>query len=664
MEAIGIADDPDVREVQAELMRSLVDKVLTGQLTEESVCTKETLAELRAKEAMGAEDKPGADDGSVKQEDSAPVGAVGSLDPSVFWDEQGVSHVRGLGDRDRQRKFLAVLDDIQSFAEAIRQSPGAELDRFIQALRGGFIAPSSGGDPIANPDSVPTGRNLFGVDAEKAPSEEAWRVGCQLGDDILARQLASEGRYPTQVAFSLWGGEFIRSRGTNIAQILYLMGVRPVRNSRGSVYDVEVIPSEELGRPRIDVLIQTSGQFRDIAASRVTLMDKAVQLVSALDDEPYPNFVRDGTTETEMRLKENGLSPKEAREFATARIFGAANNRSYGTDIMGLVEKGDTWEDEQEVADRYVRNMGGIYRDGGTWGTYKEGLFEAQMQGTEVVVQPRSSNTWGPLSLDHVYEFMGGVTLAIRAKTGVDPTGYFNDLRKRGRAKATTSVSAIREEARTTIWNPKFIQGMQREGASAAGSLTESVRNMYGWNVMQPSAISQDMWDETYAVFIDDKHDLAMREYFEGKNPYALQNMTSVMLEAARKGYWAPSEEVLQNLAKIHVELVEKFGAGCSYETCGNRKLQEYIEGNLIAPGSDVTPEMLADYQASLAKVLESSAPLPDVEGIAMDEKIEQTEEAETPVRSEGALLLAACIMAATVVLLGIGYGRSWRAAA
>ena len=509
---------------------------------------------------------------------------------------------------------------------------------------------------------MPAGRNLYGVDAEKTPTEEAWRVGCRLADDILARQMATKGRYPKQVAFSLWGGELIRGKGTNIAQILYLMGVRPVRNSRGSVYDVEVIPSEDLGRPRIDVLVQTSGQFRDIAASRISLMDKAVQLVSELEEEPYPNFVRDGTAETEMRLKEEGMSPKEARDFATARIFGAANNRSYGTDIMGLVEKGDTWEDEQEVADRYVENMGGIYRDGATWGTYRKGLFEGQMQGTEVVVQPRSSNTWGPLSLGHVYEFMGGMTLAVRAKTGVDPRGYFNDLRKRGRAKATSSVSAIREEARTTIWNPKFLQGMQREGASAAGSLTETVRNMYGWNVMQPSAISQDMWDETYSVFIDDKHDLAMREYFEAKNPYALQNMTSIMLETARKGYWKPSEAVLQNLARIHVELVEKFAAGCSYETCGNRKQQEYIEGCLIAPGSDVAPEMLADYRAALANALESSAPLPDVEGIAMDEKIEQDVESEAPVRSEAAIFLAGCILAATILLLGVGYMRPQRA--
>jgi len=577
---------------------------------------------------------------------------------SRFWGDDAASRPEIHGDQEQRLAFLNVLDDITRYADGLGKSPRLELDRFLGALRAEYVPPSSGGDPLFNPESVPTGRNLYSISAEHTPTEEAWRVGRRLADEILARHKASTGNYPRQVAFSLWGGEFIRGKGTGIAEILYLLGVRPVWNSRGTVYDVEVIPSEELGRPRIDVLVQTSGQFRDAAASRITLMDKAVQTVSELGDEPFANYVRDGSAETEMELKKLGYSPKEAREFATARIFGSAGNRSYGTGIMGMVEKGDTWDDEQEVADRYVRNMGGIYRDGDHWGTYKEGLLEAQMQGTEVVVHPRSSNTWGPLSLDHVYEFMGGMTLSIRAKTGVDPVGYFSDLRMRGRPKSTTAIAAIREEARTALWNPKFLQGMQREGASAAAKLTETVRNMYGWNVMQPSAIDQEMWDETYRVFIDDKHQLAMREYFEQKNPYALQNMTSIMLETARKGYWTPSEEVLQKLAQLHAELVAKFGAGCSYETCGNRKLQEYLNAQLTAPGSEVSADVIDAYLAGLAAVLESATPLPEVEGIEMEEKMKRAIDTEFQSGNEQTVALAGWVLLATVCSVLLGYRR------
>ena len=129
---------------------------------------------------------------------------------------------------------------------------------------------------------------------------------------------------------------------------------------------------------------------------------------------------------------------------------------------------------------------------------------------------------------------------------------------------------------------------MHREGFQAAASLAKTVRNMYGWTVMQPSSISQAMWDETYRVFVDDKHGLGMRAYFQQKNPQALQNMTSVMLETVRKGYWKPSAETIGKLAQLHAELVAKFGAGCSYETCGNRKLQEFVKGQLNAPGGQL----------------------------------------------------------------------------
>ena len=367
------------------------------------------------------------------------------------------------------------------------------------------------------------------------------------------------------------------------------------------------------------MLVQTSGQFRDAAASRITLLDKAIQMVSELGDEPFANYVRQGSARTETQLKKLGHAPKEARELATARIFGAADNRSYGTGIMGMVEKGDTWNDPRQVADRYVENMGGIYRDGDHWGTYEKGLLEAQMQGTEVVVQPRSSNTWGPLSLDHVYEFMGGMTLAIRTKTGVDPAGYFSDLRTPGQAKLTTAVNAIRDEARTTLWNPTFLRGMQREGPQAAASLAKTVRNMYGWTVMQPSSISQEMWDETYRVFIEDKHGLGMRDYFEQKNPQALQNMTSVMLETARKGYWKPSAEMLGKLAQT--------ACRAGFQVRGRMLLRDMRQPEASGvrqraaqrSRQSAAPGLLASYQAGLAAALEPSRPLPEVKGIKLE---------------------------------------------
>jgi cobaltochelatase CobN len=549
-----------------------------------------------------------------------------------FWNYPAELRAMLVSEAEQRREFYEILQTITINAQNLRLSPQVELEQIVAALNARYISPSSGGDPLGNPSSLPTGRNLYSINAEQTPTEEAWRVAIKLTDQMLATHRSeNQGEYPKQVAISMWGGEFIRGKGTEIAQVLYLMGMKPMWNSRGVVYDVEVIPSAELKRPRIDVLVQTSGQFRDAAASRIALIDRAVQIATTLEPEGYPNFVREGTESTEQMLKSKGISAKDARDFATARIFGSAANSSYGTQIMGMVEKGDSWSNEAEVADRYVSNMSGVYRDGERWGTVLPGLLEAQMQGVEVVVHPRSSNTWGPLSLDHVYEFMGGISLAVRNKTGKDPKGYFSDLRQPGRAKVTTAVGAIREEARTTLWNPKFIEGMQKEGPSAAASLTETVRNMYGWNVMQPASINQDMWDETYRVYIEDKHDLNMREYFEDKNPYALQDMTAVMLETARKGYWSPDPEVLQNIAKLHTELVAQHGAACSYETCGNKAFHEFLQQQISAPGSSVDPTIATQYQSALASVLEPATPLPDVNGIQMEEVAQEEQLKDQP---------------------------------
>jgi cobaltochelatase CobN len=629
---------PDAVERQGELMRELLDAVREGWA--------ETAPPIRG------------NNGESTETEVLPETDPVSPQPDRVWTQQRLETLLARAEPTVAEAFQDLLAAAAENAAALEASPTAELDGIVTALAGGYIAPSSGADVLRNPAAAPTGRNLYSINAELTPSEEAWRVGVNMADSILAEHLATNGQYPRRVAFSLWGGEFIRSRGATIAQILHLIGVRPKRDARGTVYDVEIIPAEELGRPRIDVVVQTSGQFRDAAASRIALIDNAVQRVAELEDEAYPNFVRDNTGQAEEELKRHGYSPREARGWATARIFGAAGNASYGTGIMGMVERGDTWETEDEIARRYLDNMSGVYRGDGVWGTVAPGLFRTQLAGAEIVVQSRSSNTWGPLSLDHVYEFMGGISLAIRNTTGNDPTGYFSDLRDPARPRAATAAAAIREEARTQVWNPRFIAGMQREGPSAAASLTENVRNLYAWNVMQPSVISETLWDETFDVYIDDKHGLDLQAYFEDVHPAALQDMTAIMLETIRKGLWSPSEDVLERLAELHAELVARHGAGCSYETCGNAKLHDFLAAALSAPGSEAAPKIADSYHASLAAALQSAQSLPEVEGMQLEEKQTLAETILSETSPIATALLAGLIVAATALLALTGLLR------
>ena len=493
------------------------------------------------------------------------------------------------------KNVFEAMNNVADYRKALLASTALEGESLLNALNGGYIVPSPGADPIRNPNSIPTGRNLFSIDAESTPTKEAWKTAVQLGDALIKNKLASQGKYPEKVAFSLWGGEFIRSHGTNVAEILYLLGVEPVWNSRGRVQDVRLIPIEKLKRPRIDVLVQTSGQFRGAATSRLYLIDKAVRLAAAADDGgKYVNNVKKGTLAAEKVMIEQGYSPVDARKLATARIFGGVNG-NFGTGIMGLVESGDKWEKDEEIAERYMKNMGAVYtRD--NWCEYKAGVFEAAMQNTDTVVQPRSSNTWGPLSLDHVYEFMGGMNLAVKKVTGNSPDTFFNDLRSPNSARVQSAREAAMAEARTTILNPKYIREMMEEGAGAAETFAEVTRNSYGWEVMRPEMLEDYYWEDVKKTIVDDKYKLGTRKFFE-QNPYALQEMTAVMLETIRKGYWKADAKTQKDLAKLHAELVRKYDAGCSGFVCDNKKLREMI-GSLLTD-----PNLKQEYRKNVNQV-------------------------------------------------------------
>lgn len=545
--------------------------------------------------------------------------------------------------------YIALIESIQLNAKNLKNCTPNELEGFLTALSGGYVEASTGGDVIVNPAVAPTGRNMGSINLDQTPTVESYRIGVMLSEDILANyRTQNPGQWPRKVACTLWGGEYNRTRGVLLAQCLYLMGLKPKWDSRQIVSEVEVIPSEELGRPRIDIVAQTSGHFRDSGMSRIELLDKAVRLVAELPDEKYPNYIKENSLMSEDQLKRQGIAPADARKYSTARIFGSPNNNGYGTGAQGAIDAAEQTEVGQ-LADRYISGMSGVYRNGKIWGVPVEGLLESQLQGTELMIQSRSANTWGPLTLDHVYEF-SGLALAIREKTGTDPGLWFSDMRNPTKPRAMTASQAIREEARASLWNPKYIAGLQKEGAGAAANMVEPMRNLRGWNVVQESSVDPMLWDEMNAVYIEDKHGLEMKNYFENKNPYALQDMTAVMLDVVRKGMWKPDEKVVQNLAKLHVEMVEKHGAGCSADTCSDAKLHAFL--------GDVLGGLPESYESSLRLVLETKGtPLPEVEGMRLEEKIEQLLKRDTALL-ESAPLFVSIILVAMVAMLGIGFFR------
>ena len=552
------------------------------------------------------------------------------------------------------RELERTLKSIGKYKQYLLASPQMELESMINAMNGGYTAPSPGGDPIVNPNTLPTGRNLFGINAEATPSEAAWEKGKQLAENTIEiYKRRHNGELPHKVSFTLWSGEFIETEGATIAQVLYMLGVEPIRDSFGRVSDLRLIPSKELGRKRIDVVVQTSGQLRDLAASRLFLINKAVEMAANAKDDAFENEVSIGMKAAERHLTEKGVSPKEARKLASQRIFGGMNG-NYGTGIQGMVMSGDRWEKREEIANTYINNMGTFYGSEKDWEQYNQYAFEAALTRTDVVVQPRQSNTWGALSLDHVYEFMGGLNLAVRHVTGKDPDAYLSDYRNKHNVRMQEVKEAIGVESRTTILNPVYIKEKMKGGASSAGGFAEVVENTYGWNVMKPKAIDKELWDEIYQVYVKDKYNLGTQAFFEQKNPAALQQITAVMLETVRKGMWKATPQQVADIAKLHVDLVKKYKPSGSAFVTDNAKLRNFI-------ASKVEAKQGKEYQQQIDKMRNAAANA-DKGTVMKREDMSQQVEKRAPLLSKGLLVGGAVLLLVVLLVFVVRKRRNTKA--
>ena len=552
------------------------------------------------------------------------------------------------------RELERTLKSIGKYKQYLLASPQMELESMINAMNGGYTAPSPGGDPIVNPNTLPTGRNLFGINAEATPSEAAWEKGKQLAENTIEiYKRRHNGELPHKVSFTLWSGEFIETEGATIAQVLYMLGVEPIRDSFGRVSDLRLIPSKELGRKRIDVVVQTSGQLRDLAASRLFLINKAVEMAANAKDDAFENEVSIGMKAAERHLTEKGVSPKEARKLASQRIFGGMNG-NYGTGIQGMVMSGDRWEKREEIANTYINNMGTFYGSEKDWEQYNQYAFEAALTRTDVVVQPRQSNTWGALSLDHVYEFMGGLNLAVRHVTGKDPDAYLSDYRNKHNVRMQEVKEAIGVESRTTILNPVYIKEKMKGGASSAGGFAEVVENTYGWNVMKPKAIDKELWDEIYQVYVKDKYNLGTQAFFEQKNPAALQQITAVMLETVRKGMWKATPQQVADIAKLHVDLVKKYKPSGSAFVTDNAKLRNFI-------ASKVEAKQGKEYEQQIDKMRNVAANA-DKGTVMKREDMSQQVEKRAPLLSKGLLVGGAVLLLVALLVFVVRKRRNTKA--
>lgn len=453
----------------------------------------------------------------------------------------------------------------------IVESGPRELDHLLHALGGGYVPAGNGGEPVRNPDAYPTGKNFYGIDPDKVPKPAAWNLGVFLAERLLKDHVAEHGRYPEKVSFVIWGAETMRHEGVLESQIFHLLGTRPVWDARGKVVDVEVVPARELGRPRVDVVIASAaeGMFNNVTR----LMDEAVQRVKVLEEAE--NFVRRHYLATKAALMDRGYAEEEAGRRAGVRIFDEPPG-TFNLNTSRIAGASGTWDSDRPMADEYLSKMGHGYGNG-FWGEPMEDVFRLALSGTDKVVHSSSSMLYGALDNDDFFTYMGGLAAAVRSIDGESPRMVVTNTRDPGQPEMTGIDKFLGAEFRTRYVNPTWIEGMQREGYAGAGEMRAFVEYLWGWDATVPETVDDAMWNESFAVYVEDRHDLDLKAFFDEHSPHAYQDITGRMVETIRKGYWAADDATTERLLREHVESVATHGVGCSEHTCGNPRLLRYV---------------------------------------------------------------------------------------
>lgn len=426
-----------------------------------------------------------------------------------------------------------------------------ELENMLRGFEGQYVEPGPSGAPSSGgADLLPTGRNFYGVDPRTLPTPAAWEIGKALGDQVVERFIAEEGHYPENIGIVLWSGSNMRSHGQCIAEFLYLLGIRPKYQS-GSlrVNGLEVIPLTELKRPRIDVTARISGLFRDSMPSAVNLLDKAVLLAAEQDEEPELNFVRKHIQADSQELQDaEGMSREEAWRQAAYRIFGDQEG-TYGAGVAALLEA-KNWQTIDDIADVYVR-WGAHAYGGKTRGKFLPQQFRKRMGSLDITIKNEDNHETNMLSSDDYNAYHGGMIAAVRSIKGSAPRSYCGDSTDRTRV----TMHSVQEEAkrifRSESINPKYIAGMMQHGYKGAADMANMIAHSFQWDAT--SAVMEDWMYEKYA----EKYtfDPKVQEWLRQVNPWALQRMTEILLEAEQRGLWQAKPETKEELQKLYLDM-------------------------------------------------------------------------------------------------------------
>mgnify|MGYP001765187222 CR=1 FL=1 len=418
-----------------------------------------------------------------------------------------------------------------------------ELQGILNALDGRYIRPAPGGDLLRTPDILPTGRNLHGFDPFRLPSLFAVKDGAAQATRLLERHLSEGQGFPESIALVLWGTDNLKTEGGPIAQALALMGARPRFDGFGRLAGATLIPLEELGRPRVDVVMTLSGIFRDLLPLQTRMLAEAAWLAASAEEPAEFNFVR-----------KHALAYQAAKgcdlETAALRVFANADG-AYGANVNYLVDS-SRWDGEDELAETYTRRKCFAFGRSGKLMRQPE-LLTSVLADVQLAYQNLDSVELGVTTIDHYFDTLGGISRAVSRAKGGDIPVYIGD-QTRGSGVVRTLAEQVAVETRTRMLNPKWYEGMLAHGYEGVRQIEVHVTNTMGWSATtgQVAPWVYQRLTETYIL------DAEMRERLAALNPTASAKVASRLIEAHERRYWTPDPATLEALRRAGEELEDR----------------------------------------------------------------------------------------------------------
>ena len=422
----------------------------------------------------------------------------------------------------------------------------AENEQLLNALSGGFIPAKAAGDIYRSPEVLPSGYNLYQFDQRFVPTITAYQRGARIAENTIRTYYEQNGSYPNSTAVILWGLETSRTQGETVGQIMAYLGARLAKGNSAWNPKYELVPAEELGRPRIDVTVNICGFFRDLFPNIIDNLDDLFHLVNEADETPEQNYMKANSEKIRSYLLDRGYDEQEAQELSVTRIFGPREGE-YGTGITSIIET-RAWEKEEQIGSQFLSSLHYVYNRK-MRGRDIENLYEQNLKSVEIVSQVRDNNEYEITDLDHYYEFFGGLAKSVEMVRGKKAVMLVTDTT--GAAPVTeTAERAVAKGIRTRMLNPKWIDGMLAHKYHGAQKISERFENIMGL-AATTGAVEQWVYNDLCATYAENEE---MRRRMAENNPYAYMEILEQMEEYTRRGYWDATEEQLEAIRRAYLE--------------------------------------------------------------------------------------------------------------